>query len=48
MQARAIGEAGRRLVQQEFGVKRMVSETADLYRNVISKTAVEAPAGELA
>jgi glycosyltransferase involved in cell wall biosynthesis len=34
LRARAIGEAGRRLVREEFGVGRMVERTAELYRAV--------------
>lgn len=34
LRARAIGEAGRRLVREEFGVGKMVERTAELYRAV--------------
>lgn len=40
--ARAIGEAGRRTVQEQFGVGRMVKETAALYRRVLKEVAVAA------
>lgn len=33
--ARAIGEAGRNSVQQEFGVDRMVAQTVDVYRKAV-------------
>ena len=33
---RAIGEAGRRVVGEEFGVERMVAQTAELYRDVLA------------
>jgi glycosyltransferase involved in cell wall biosynthesis len=36
VRARAIGEAGRRLVRDEFGVERMVAQTAELYREVLA------------
>jgi len=35
VKARAIGEAGRRLVETQFGVDQMVAETAALYRRVL-------------
>jgi glycosyltransferase involved in cell wall biosynthesis len=37
VRARAIGEAGRRLVCEEFGVERMVSQTAGVYRDVLAR-----------
>lgn len=37
VRARAIGEAGRQLVQREFGVERMISMTATLYREVVER-----------
>jgi glycosyltransferase involved in cell wall biosynthesis len=37
VRARSIGEAGRRLVAEEFGVERMVAQTAELYRNVLAR-----------
>ena len=36
VRARAIGEAGRRLVREEFGTEKMVRETAALYRRVLT------------
>ena len=36
-EARRIGEAGRDVVRARFGVGRMVSETADLYRTVLAE-----------
>jgi glycosyltransferase involved in cell wall biosynthesis len=36
VRARSIGEAGRRLVGEEFGVERMVAQTAELYRDVLA------------
>ena len=36
VRARAIGEAGRRVVGEEFGVERMVAQTAELYRDVLA------------
>jgi glycosyltransferase involved in cell wall biosynthesis len=44
VQARAIGEAARRMVQKEFGVERMVRQTADLYHEVLAETNVTAKA----
>ena len=38
VRARALGEEGRRLVQNEFSVEQMVRETAELYREVLKKT----------
>ena len=43
VRARAIGEAGRVLVREEFGVERMVAETAALYREVLASERVAAP-----
>lgn len=43
VRARAIGEAGRVLVREEFGVGRMVAETASLYREVLATERVAAP-----
>ncbi|MBW3541086.1 MAG: glycosyltransferase family 4 protein [Planctomycetes bacterium] len=34
VRARALGEAGRRLVRERYGVERMVRQTAELYREV--------------
>lgn len=34
--ARSLGEAGRRLVSEEFGVERMVAQMAGLYREVLA------------
>jgi glycosyltransferase involved in cell wall biosynthesis len=47
VRARSLGEAGRRLVCEEFGVARMVSQTADVYREILARerTLVPAPAG---
>jgi glycosyltransferase involved in cell wall biosynthesis len=46
VRARAIGEAGRRLVRDEFGVERMVAQTAEVYRDVLaSPKANQAMAG---
>ena len=39
VQARAIGESGRQLVLREFGVDKMVRQTAELYRDVVAETA---------
>jgi glycosyltransferase involved in cell wall biosynthesis len=36
VRARAIGEAGRQLVREEFGVERMVAQTAELYREILA------------
>lgn len=41
--ARTIGEAGRMLVREEFGVERMVAQTADLYREVLASEHRAAP-----
>jgi glycosyltransferase involved in cell wall biosynthesis len=35
--ARAIGEAARQMVRRDFALERMVSQTADLYRNLIAE-----------
>jgi glycosyltransferase involved in cell wall biosynthesis len=35
LRARAMGQAGRRLVQQEFAVEKMVQQTTTLYREVL-------------
>ncbi len=35
--ARRMGEAGRAVVRERFGVARMVSETAELYRTVLAE-----------
>jgi glycosyltransferase involved in cell wall biosynthesis len=43
VRARAIGEAGRRLVSEEFGVERMVAQTAELYREVLAAELSTAP-----
>jgi glycosyltransferase involved in cell wall biosynthesis len=43
VRARSIGEAGRRLVSEEFGVERMVTQTAELYRNVLAREPVASP-----
>ena len=45
LRARHIGENGRHLVQQEFGLHRMVGLTADLYRRIISSASAVANAG---
>lgn len=37
VRARALGEAGRQLVCREFSVEKMVSRTAELYRQVIAE-----------
>lgn len=39
LRARHIGENGRQLVQEEFGLHRMVKLTADLYRQIIATAA---------
>lgn len=39
LRARHIGENGRELVQAEFGLQRMVTQTAELYQQVIQKAA---------
>lgn len=36
-QARAMGEAGRAKVEREFGVSRMVQQTADLYESLLAQ-----------
>jgi len=38
VRARAIGEAGRQLVHDEFGVEKMVRQTADVYHDVLAGT----------
>jgi glycosyltransferase involved in cell wall biosynthesis len=43
VRARAIGEAGRVLVREEFGVERMVAQTAALYREVLATERVATP-----
>ncbi len=43
VRARAIGEAGRQLVREEFGVERMVAQTADLYREILASERVATP-----
>jgi glycosyltransferase involved in cell wall biosynthesis len=43
VRARAIGEAGRVLVREEFGVERMVAQTAALYREVLASEKVATP-----
>ncbi len=43
VRARAIGEAGRVLVREEFGVERMVAQTAALYREVLASERVATP-----
>ena len=43
VRARAIGEAGRVLVREEFGVERMVAQTAALYREVLAGEKVATP-----
>lgn len=42
--ARAVGEAGRELVHQQFGVGRMVERTAQVYREVLAARTAPAPA----
>jgi glycosyltransferase involved in cell wall biosynthesis len=37
LKARALGTKGRELVREEFGIERMVEETADLYREVVQE-----------
>ncbi len=37
VRARAIGEAGRCMVRQEFGIEKMVDKTARLYREVLAE-----------
>lgn len=37
VRARSIGEAGRRLVAEQFNVTQMVEQTADLYRSVLEE-----------
>ncbi|VAX42562.1 hypothetical protein MNBD_PLANCTO02-2635 [hydrothermal vent metagenome] len=36
VQARAIGEAGRQLVKNNFRLEKMVRMTANLYRNILA------------
>lgn len=36
LRARSIGESGRQLVQKEYGLERMISQTADLYRELVA------------
>ncbi len=43
VRARAIGEAGRQLVREEFGVERMVAQTAELYREILASERIAAP-----
>jgi glycosyltransferase involved in cell wall biosynthesis len=43
VRARALGEAGRVLVREEFGVERMVAQTAELYREVLASERTAAP-----
>jgi glycosyltransferase involved in cell wall biosynthesis len=43
VRARAVGEAGRVLVREEFGVDRMVAQTAALYREVLANERVATP-----
>jgi glycosyltransferase involved in cell wall biosynthesis len=43
--ARSIGESGRQLVLRDFGVAKMVSRTAELYREVLSESKVPALSG---
>ena len=38
VRARALGEEGRRQVQNEFSVQQMVRKTAELYRQILNKT----------
>ena len=40
LRARAIGEAGRQLVRREFGVVRMVEQTAAVYRDVLENETI--------
>lgn len=47
VRARAIGEAGRAFVREEFSIEKMLRQTADLYRAVLaSKQVVASSAGE--
>lgn len=43
VRARALGEAGRSMVRQEFGVEKMVDKTAQLYREVLAADEQIAP-----
>ena len=43
LKARALGAKGRELVREEFGVERMVRETADLYREVVEEAKSQPP-----
>jgi glycosyltransferase involved in cell wall biosynthesis len=36
--ARAIGEAARQMVRREFGLEKMVAQTADLYRGLVAES----------
>ncbi len=41
LKARALGAKGREVVKEQFGVERMVRETADLYREVVEEAKAE-------
>lgn len=39
VRSRAIGEAGRQFVREEFGLKQMIEQTAEVYREAVAKPA---------
>lgn len=43
VRARAIGEAGRQLVREQFGVERMVERTAEVYRQMFDEQKEKTP-----